>query len=254
MTEQEWLTWDEDPVEMLYVLEDAEGKASARKLRLFAVGCCRGIGHLLTEEISRRAAEVAESFADGQTTFEELQAVRSAAEQAGRVVYDAAFPSQDGGVRYWVSRAACLTCDLMGLAAMLTQEPFQYCHQAQDASDAVRAVVGHSATPTELWGTGEGDLAYERATEGERARYCDLLREVFGNPFHPVSFDLTWRTPQALALARTAYEERRFEDLPLLADALEEAGCTAEDILSHVRGPGPHVRGCWALDLVLGRS
>jgi hypothetical protein len=69
-----------------------------------------------------------------------------------------------------------------------------------------------------------------------------------------VTFEPAWCTPQALALARTAYEERRFEDLPLLADALEEAGCTDEAILSHLRGPGPHVRGCWALDLVLGRS
>src|SRR5262245_52684382 len=128
MTEQEWLTWDGDPVEMLYVLEDAEGEASARKLRLFAVACCRSIGHLLTEAITRQAVEVGESFADGQTTLEALQAVRSAAEQAGRTVYDAAFPSENGGVRHWVSRAACLTCDLMGLAAVLTQEPFQYCY------------------------------------------------------------------------------------------------------------------------------
>jgi hypothetical protein len=81
-----------------------------------------------------------------------------------------------------------------------------------------------------------------------------MLREIFGNPFRPVSIDPIWRTPQALALARTAYEERRFEELPLLADALEEAGCTDEAILAHCRGLGPHVRGCWVVDLVLARE
>jgi hypothetical protein len=81
-----------------------------------------------------------------------------------------------------------------------------------------------------------------------------LIRCIFGNPFRPVSFDLAWRTPQAQALALTAYEARCFEDLPFLADALEEAGCTEEAILSHLRGPVPHVRGCWVIDLVLGRS
>jgi hypothetical protein len=80
------------------------------------------------------------------------------------------------------------------------------------------------------------------------------LREILGNPFLPVAIDPIWHTPQALALARTAYEERRFEDLPLLADALEEAGCTDAAILAHLRGPGPHVRGCWVVDLVLGKE
>jgi hypothetical protein len=81
-----------------------------------------------------------------------------------------------------------------------------------------------------------------------------LIRCLFGNPFRPTCLSPAWRTPQALALARTAYGERQFEELPVLADALEEAGCADEAILSHLRGPGPHVRGCWAVDLVLDRS
>jgi hypothetical protein len=80
------------------------------------------------------------------------------------------------------------------------------------------------------------------------------VREIFGNPFHPVSFYPALRTSSAVAIARTAYEERRFEDLPLLADVLEEAGCTDAAILVHLRGPGPHVRGCWVVDLVLGKK
>jgi hypothetical protein len=81
-----------------------------------------------------------------------------------------------------------------------------------------------------------------------------LLRHVVGNPMHPLAFDPTWRTPSALAIARYAYNERQWGDLPFLADALEEAGCDEELLLSHCRQRGEHLRGCWALDLVLGRT
>jgi hypothetical protein len=83
---------------------------------------------------------------------------------------------------------------------------------------------------------------------------ADLLREILGHPFRPVGFDSSWRTPTVLALARTTYEERAFEHLPILADALEEAGCSNKELLAHCRGPGPHVLGCWVLDLVLGQE
>jgi hypothetical protein len=83
---------------------------------------------------------------------------------------------------------------------------------------------------------------------------CRLLREVVGNPFRPAALDLdwlTWREGTVPKIARVIYAERRFEDLPILADALEEAGCTSADILGHFREPGAHVRGCWALDCIL---
>ncbi len=90
------------------------------------------------------------------------------------------------------------------------------------------------------------------------------LREVFGNPF-PVrkrksdphrwsSFDPGWRTDTVLALARQMYESREFSAMPILADALQDAGCDNPDILDHCRGAGPHVRGCWVVDLVLGKE
>ena len=81
-----------------------------------------------------------------------------------------------------------------------------------------------------------------------------FLRDVFGNPFRKVMFDPRWRSESAVSLARAAYESRNFTLLPVLADALEEAGCDHPDILTHCRGPGPHVRGCWVVDLVLGKS
>jgi hypothetical protein len=95
----------------------------------------------------------------------------------------------------------------------------------------------------------------------ERGDECRLLREVFGNPFRPATITPAWRTPQVVALAQAAYEERELPAgtldvtrLAVLADALEEVGCDPADLLSHLRGPGPHVRGCWAVDLILGKS
>src|SRR5262249_26001919 len=94
-----------------------------------------------------------------------------------------------------------------------------------------------------------GDAYFAREWETQ----CALLRDIFV-PDRLPNFDPTWRTPQALALACTAYEKRRFEDMPVLADALEEAGCRDADILAHCRSEGPHVRGCWVVDLLLGKE
>jgi hypothetical protein len=80
------------------------------------------------------------------------------------------------------------------------------------------------------------------------------LREIFGNPFRPVILNTAWRTSTVTALAQAIYEDRAFDRLPILADALEDAGCTDADILGHCRGGGEHVRGCWVVDLVLGKE
>ena len=93
-----------------------------------------------------------------------------------------------------------------------------------------------------------------------RSLFLRLFRDIFGNPFHPVTADPSWLTPVVLSLAAAAYDERRMPEgtldparLTILADALEEAGCADEAILGHLRGPSPHVRGCRAVDLVLGK-
>jgi hypothetical protein len=89
------------------------------------------------------------------------------------------------------------------------------------------------------------------------AELSGVFRDIFGNPFRPVAVDptwLTWNCDTVVKLAQGIYDDRRFEDLPILADALEEAGCQAQSILDHLRSPGPHVRGCWPLDLILGRA
>ncbi|MBN9522996.1 hypothetical protein J0H58_31535 [bacterium] len=88
----------------------------------------------------------------------------------------------------------------------------------------------------------------------EQAAQAALLRDILGNPFRPVAFDPTWRTEAVVALARGVYDDRAFDRLPVLADALEDAGCADADVLTHCRGDGPHVRGCWVVDLILGKT
>ena len=118
------------------------------------------------------------------------------------------------------------------------------------------------ATADDVW---QGAVAMTQIIE--RMWQCDdyweevraqkaILHDVLGPlPFRPVALDLGSSTPAAVtALAHAIYEERRFQDLPILADALEEAGCSNAEVLTHCRQPGEHVRGCWVLDLILGKS
>jgi hypothetical protein len=81
-----------------------------------------------------------------------------------------------------------------------------------------------------------------------------LIRDIFGNPFRPVSVNPDWRTSTVLTLAEGIYANRAFDRLPVLADALQDAGCDNDDVLAHCRGDGPHVHGCWVVDLVLGKE
>jgi hypothetical protein len=81
-----------------------------------------------------------------------------------------------------------------------------------------------------------------------------VLHDVVGNPFQPVEFDPAWRTSTVVALAQQMYDSRDFALMPILGDALEDAGCGHADILDHCRSAGPHVRGCWVVDLVLGKE
>jgi hypothetical protein len=89
--------------------------------------------------------------------------------------------------------------------------------------------------------------------EAQRRWEESLLRDIFGNPFQPITLDRSWLTPKVTALAQAVYEERAFDRLPVVADALEEVGCTDEGILDHLRLPGSHTRGCWPLDAILGK-
>jgi hypothetical protein len=100
--------------------------------------------------------------------------------------------------------------------------------------------------------------AHQTVTEALGNGWLDgRLLEIAGNAARSVTADpawLTWNHGTVPAIARHVYDDRAFHDLPILADALEDAGCTNTDLLDHCRGPGPHVRGCWAVDLLLGKS
>ena len=228
MTEEEWLTAT-DPVPMLEFLR---GTVSDRKLRLFAVACCRRVWHLLEDEACRRAVEVAEQFADSLVTSTQLsytrkKALRGGAERASHG------PADSAGVSTTFKSA-------FGAA---------YNGHLHAITARFRAEVSGAPLGLPTWND-----AYDRVNFEERVRLSGLLREVVGNPFRPVAFDPAWRSETAVALAFGIYAERAFDRLPILADALEEAGCDHADILAHCRGPGPHARGCWVVDLVLNKS
>jgi hypothetical protein len=123
-------------------------------------------------------------------------------------------------------------------------------HLAMAAWDTVALC----SEPDDPFNIGSDSANEANAVLDGRLAQCHLLRCIFGNIFHAVSFDPSWRTLQVVALAQAIYENRTFDRLPALADALEQAGCDNADILAHCRGPGPHVKGCWALDLVLGKE
>ncbi len=118
---------------------------------------------------------------------------------------------------------------------------------------AVQNARQHTLATSEMVALG----AHRRSYDGllEKRAHCKLFREVFGNPFRPVAFSSSWRTDTAVSLARTMYESREFGAMPILADALQDAGCDNADILDHCRDTAlTHVRGCWVVDLVLGRE
>jgi hypothetical protein len=105
------------------------------------------------------------------------------------------------------------------------------------------------ATEPKAW-----SAAFQATERVQAPIQCHHIRCVFGNPFRPVTHDLSWLTPAVVELAQAIYNDRAFDRMPKLADVLEAAGCTDADLLSHCRETGPHVRGCWAVDLVLGKE
>ena len=117
---------------------------------------------------------------------------------------------------------------------------------------AHRRFPGHRMTVGPAWELAE--QVTRPRERGLRHRVPPFIRDIFGNPFRQVAFASEWRTSAAVALAARMYESRDFAAMPILADALQDAGCDSADILDHCRGPGPHVRGCWVVDLVLGKE
>jgi hypothetical protein len=207
-----------------------------RKLRLIAVALCRNVWDLLDDERSRKAIEVAERFADGLADDAALAKAKmeawwahcrgdgpraEAAQRSGRRPIDHGLADHAAG---WVAHKDALKA-------------------AERTAGSVGWVRSSAADRESIWQT------------------PDLIRETFGNPFRPAAFEDSWRTPDVMSLAQAVYEERWVPSgwldnvrVGVLADAVEEAGCSDQSVVSHLRAKHAHVRGCWALDLILGKG
>jgi hypothetical protein len=219
MTETEWLNCT-DPDPLIYSLKD---KASMRKFVLFAVAC-RRLNWEYLEAAFRDEVEVQERYADGLATAAEVVAARE--------VY--------GGVGNGTSPEESGPLNFAKFSAEEAAEDGTYC-RAGDTEDT----PNREDNP---WCVAYDQLLVEQ---------CRLLRDIVGNPFRRVARDpawLRWNDGMVGKIAQAIYDERAFDRMPILADALEDAGCDSTDILDHCRRPNVHVRGCWVIDLLLGKE
>jgi hypothetical protein len=215
MDESGWLLGT-DPHMMLELLGDS---VSDRKQWLAACACCRRIPGFLESEAGRKCVEVVEEFADGQAPEEELAGLED---------------DERWDIRWY---------------------------RNWPGSSLDRAIGCYVDSRWDLLRPGATPEEQAEALGRANAEATALLRDVFGNPLRRVAVDPAWLSATVVSLAEAAYEERIRPEgeldpvrLALLADALEEAGCADTNILTHLRGPGPHVRGCWVVDLILGKS
>jgi hypothetical protein len=221
VTESDWAT-STGPQAMLSFLRD-RGPVSERKLRLFAVACCHRMTRRLTGKAGRRALLTAERYADGL-----LPATR---------LYGA----------WFAARRTATVAQVRGLWEPLRTAKWAVSEVCEaDVALALRAVAR---------------VAGAEVSGNDPARMSDtlssqvvLLRDIFGDPFRPLPFHSEWRSEVVVAVGRGIYRERAWKRLPELADALENAGCADGTVLNHCRGAGPHRRGCWVVDMVLGKT
>lgn len=216
MTEADWLACGHPGP----LLEAVGPTASDRKLRLYCCACCRRFGPIWNRmwRMRRRAVEAAELGADGRAGWL----------QAKTPELYLAYP--DIGWDLDPQRA-------VRMAVYITASPWT----VAPATDRIAA--------TELVAN---LIAFGDATR--TLALADLVREVFQRPGREAIIDQRWRTADVVGVARGIYDDRAFDRMPVLADALMDAGCEDEEIISHCRGPNQHVRGCRVVDLVLGQS
>jgi|SRR5579883_459261 len=228
MTEAEWLAC-EDPLPMLLFIDDA---MTYRRLQLFACACCRLITEWLPDDVSVWAMAAAERSADHglpltRSLLDSMKETFRAMEVLAEGYAQQALTAHDGRDR-------------------------STAHRRSDAAAALAAAVNLADGHKTLVVRCSAACAPDRAAAFRHQ--AGLLRDIFGNPCRPVAFSPNWRTDTALSLARQMYDSHDFSTMPILADVLQDAGCDNEDILNHCRGEGPHVRGCWVVDLILGKE
>jgi hypothetical protein len=217
MTESDWLTETDYHRHIEYV----ENRLSPRRARLLAVAFCRARLGEFDGAGMRAALEAIERYADGAATRAEVEETRSWA----RITAVQSTDKFDREERA-TARFHSLRNEFAWAVAFAAQSPLPLLKIVQYAEGVA---AGHAAMRALVW-------------------------DVAGNPFRPVEFDPAWRTETVLALARQMYEAREFNAMPILADALQDAGCASDDLLTHCRADCVHVRGCWVIDGVLGKA
>jgi hypothetical protein len=227
MTEAEWLIC-RSAHNMLELLRP---RLSDRKLRLFQVACCRRMWDIIPDDRWRELVIVAERYADKEATDKMRIAARNR-------LCDPYSPRDIHGNALHAA----------GQAARKTMEREKFLKYG--GADVVVGEAARSASDPALI-----EERYAVAFYSEHQAEADFLRDIFGNPFHKLpTIKKGWLTDTVMAITRQMYESRDFGAMPILADALQDAGCDNEEVLDHCRGPGPHVRGCWVVDLVLGKE
>jgi hypothetical protein len=222
-------------------------KWSTRKARLFSVACCRRVWHLLDSAADRQAVEVAEEVAEKKRRLNDL-----------RISHEAASVTDLG------PDSSLLAPGLGWSYASGPESDFCYGLWISPEKRRVCRVARWACTPTP-WGSPESTANDARvllsfriglnAAKMEEQAQCRMLRDIVGQV--GAAGPGIWPSgvgSRVRSVAEAIYEQRAFDGMPILADALEDAGCSDEALLSHLRGSGPHVRGCWALDLVLGKE
>ena len=248
MTEEEWSACS-DP---LHLVNWIAGETSARRLRLFAIACCRRVLHLEADPGWRAAVETAERYADELCTAEELATaippVNATLEERIREI---------NSVASFVRRAIAVACLDPGYmrapCGAFSGREEKGSYWVMRGGDAAAEAIARANADL----TGPRRLGFEEALERERHSQCNVFRDIVGNPFQPLVVVLewlAWNDGTLRKIAQAIYEERAFDRLPILADALEDAGCDNADLLAHCRSDGEHVRGCWVVDLLLGKS
>jgi hypothetical protein len=244
MTEAEWLGCDE----VLRLLQtETRCWERVRPWLLFSLACLNPLRSHLFDHRLITALEVIERAAEGKCGSGELEHACEEANSAHQAVLDD--PSEQRW--FYVHECATRAVVLAAHPGCLEFTPGVADATAQALSYLADGVADATAQALSYLADGLARVAREKAN----SRHVALVHEIFGNPFRPVPFEPAWRTTDVLLLARGIYEEKAFDRMSILADALQDAGCTSADILNHLRdSQATHVRGCWALDLVLGKE
>ncbi len=261
MTEEEWVECD-DPKPML---EIQSGATLERKVILYLCAGVRSLWMSLYDRRSRDAIAVLERAVDGLASPQDYRDAWYFAESPTFGYDFAPFfireyrddESEAESVRRLLDMGVYTEEDI---ASAVDENEFIGNVRVRDRLQNLAHVVYHAFHCITREGCVDEHLIDHLSRQDGWPR-GSLVREIFGNPFRPKPLDLSRITPTVETLAQAAYDDRTvpsgelYKDrLAVLSDALEDAGCTDADILTHLRSPSPHVRGCWALDLLLGKS